>query len=143
MVRVLLVRSIQYRYIGITGTVPVVVVRRGSHGCGVGAVGAVHMYCYAVVTQVRVTRLWCGCFWRGPYVLLCFCNAGAGHTAVVRVLLARPDLRIDQRDTEGFTALFHACNHGKYRVGDQHGYFRRLWSWDLRKVNFYHKKIIV
>lgn len=57
--------------------------------------------------------------------------SGAGHTAVVRVLLARPDLRIDQRDTEGFTALFHACNHGKYRVGDQHGYFRRLWSWDL------------
>jgi hypothetical protein len=50
------------------------------------------------------------------------------------VLLERSDLLIDQRDTEGFTALFHACNHGKYRVGDQHGYFRRLWSWDLRQA---------
>jgi hypothetical protein len=53
---------------------------------------------------------------------------------VVRVLLERAELRLDQRDTEGFTALFHACNHGKNRVGDQHGYFRRLWSWDLRDI---------
>merc|ERR550517_1699461 len=29
------------------------------------------------------------------------------------------------------TALFHTCNHGLHRVGDQHGHFRRLWSWDL------------
>jgi len=57
--------------------------------------------------------------------------AGAGHTNVVRVLLQRDDLEIDQKDKEGFTALFHSCNHGTNRVGDQHGYFRRLWSWDL------------
>ena len=29
------------------------------------------------------------------------------------------------------TAVFHTCNHGHHRVGDRHGYFRRLWSWDL------------
>ncbi len=56
--------------------------------------------------------------------------SGAGHTEVVRVLLEREELKLDQRDTEGFTALFHACNHGKYRLGEQHGYFR---SWDLRQ----------
>jgi len=57
--------------------------------------------------------------------------SGAGHSNVVEVLLKRDDLVIDQKDKEGFTALFHACNHGSNRVGDPHGYFRRLWSWDL------------
>jgi len=57
--------------------------------------------------------------------------SGAGHKNVVEVLLQRPDLLLDQRDKEGFTAIFHSCNHGSNRVGDQHGYFRRLWSWDL------------
>jgi len=57
--------------------------------------------------------------------------SGAGHSDVVEVLLKRDDLIIDKKDKEGFTALFHACNHGTNRVGDPHGYFRRLWSWDL------------
>eukprot|EP00088_Acartia_fossae_P038744 TRINITY_DN4020_c0_g1_i1.p1 TRINITY_DN4020_c0_g1~~TRINITY_DN4020_c0_g1_i1.p1 ORF type:complete len:521 (+),score=80.70 TRINITY_DN4020_c0_g1_i1:29-1564(+) len=55
----------------------------------------------------------------------------AGHSDVVKVLLEREDLNVDQKDKEGFTALFHTCNHGTNRVGDPHGYFRRLWSWDL------------
>jgi hypothetical protein len=31
------------------------------------------------------------------------------------------------------TAVFHTCSHGFSRVGGQHGYFRRLLSWDLRQ----------
>jgi len=34
---------------------------------------------------------------------------------VVEVLVQRDDLILDQRDKEGFTALFHACNHGTNR----------------------------
>ena len=56
---------------------------------------------------------------------------GAGHLAVVKVLLQAPDLDLEQKDSYGMTAVFHACNHGAHRVGDKHGYFRRLWSWDL------------
>jgi hypothetical protein len=56
---------------------------------------------------------------------------GAGHRSVVEVLVLREDINLEQKDKEGFTAIFHACNHGTNRVGDQHGYFRRLWSWDL------------
>ena len=56
---------------------------------------------------------------------------GAGHLHVVKVLLQAPDLQLEQKDSYGMTAVFHACNHGAHRVGDKHGYFRRLWSWDL------------
>ena len=56
---------------------------------------------------------------------------GAGHLDVVKVLLQAPDLQLEQKDSYGMTAVFHACNHGAHRVGDKHGYFRRLWSWDL------------
>jgi hypothetical protein len=73
--------------------------------------------------------------------------AGAGHlevrplvgcqplvstfVQVVTVLLEQPGLDTELKDSYGMTALFHTCNHGHHRVGDQHGYFRRLWSWDL------------
>jgi len=56
---------------------------------------------------------------------------GAGHLHVVKVLLQALDLQLEQKDSYGMTAVFHACNHGAHRVGDKHGYFRRLWSWDL------------
>ena len=56
---------------------------------------------------------------------------GAGHLATVQVLLQAPSLELEQKDSYGMTAVFHACNHGFHRVGDKHGYFRRLWSWDL------------
>lgn len=56
---------------------------------------------------------------------------GAGHLATVKVLLEAPSLELEQKDSYGMTAVFHACNHGFHRVGDKHGYFRRLWSWDL------------
>jgi len=56
---------------------------------------------------------------------------GAGHIDVVKVLLSQPDIKLELKDSYGMTAVFHACNHGHHRVGDQHGYFRRLWSWDL------------
>ena len=56
---------------------------------------------------------------------------GAGHLATVKVLLQAPSLDLEQKDSYGMTAAFHACNHGFHRVGDKHGYFRRLWSWDL------------
>ena len=56
---------------------------------------------------------------------------GAGHLATVKVLLQAPSLELEQKDSYGMTAVFHACNHGFHRVGDKHGYFRRLWSWDL------------
>ena len=36
--------------------------------------------------------------------------------------------------TGRMTALFHTCNHGAHRSGDQHGHFRRLWSWDLSQA---------
>lgn len=57
--------------------------------------------------------------------------AGAGHTEVVRALVERSETDTELKDSYGMTALFHCCNHGQHRVGDQHGYFRRLWSWDL------------
>lgn len=64
--------------------------------------------------------------------------AGAGHIEVVSALLEAPSslsspspVDTELRDSYGMTALFHTCNHGHHRVGDQHGYFRRLWSWDL------------
>ena len=56
---------------------------------------------------------------------------GAGHLATVKVLLQAPSIELEQKDSYGMTAVFHACNHGFHRVGDKHGYFRRLWSWDL------------
>ena len=56
---------------------------------------------------------------------------GAGHVDVVNVLLKHPDTKLELKDSYGMTAVFHTCNHGHHRVGDQHGYFRRLWSWDL------------
>ena len=56
---------------------------------------------------------------------------GAGHLETVKVLLQAPGLELEQKDSYGMTAVFHACNHGFHRVGDKHGYFRRLWSWDL------------
>ena len=56
---------------------------------------------------------------------------GAGHEMVVRVLLEHPDTKLEMKDSYGMTAVFHCCNHGHHRVGDAHGYFRRLWSWDL------------
>ena len=46
-------------------------------------------------------------------------------------MLSQPDIKLELKDSYGMTAVFHACNHGHHRVGDQHGYFRRLWSWDL------------
>ena len=61
---------------------------------------------------------------------------GAGHLHVVKVLLQAPDLQLEQKDSYGMTAVFHACNHGAHRVGDKHGYFRRLWSWDLSQDQF-------
>jgi len=57
--------------------------------------------------------------------------AGAGHLEVVSTLLEHPGVDTEMKDSYGMTALFHTCNHGHHRVGDQHGYFRRLWSWDL------------
>ena len=59
---------------------------------------------------------------------------GAGHTEVVSVLLRHPDIKLEMKDSYGMTAVFHTCNHGHHRVGDQHGYFRRLWSWDLSQA---------
>jgi len=56
---------------------------------------------------------------------------GAGHIKVVEVLLQHKDIQLEMKDSYGMTAVFHTCNHGFHRVGDQHGYFRRLWSWDL------------
>ena len=56
---------------------------------------------------------------------------GAGHIKVVEVLLQHRDTKLEMKDSYGMTAVFHTCNHGFHRVGDQHGYFRRLWSWDL------------
>jgi hypothetical protein len=56
---------------------------------------------------------------------------GAGHIKVVEVLLQHKDMELEMKDSYGMTAVFHTCNHGFHRVGDQHGYFRRLWSWDL------------
>jgi len=58
--------------------------------------------------------------------------AGAGHTKVVAALLqSEVGVDTEAKDGYGMTALFHTCNHGLHRVGDQHGHFRRLWSWDL------------
>lgn len=57
--------------------------------------------------------------------------AGAGHVKVVEVLLSHKDIDLELKDSYGFTAIFHTTNHGFHRVGDSHGYFRRLWSWDL------------
>ena len=59
---------------------------------------------------------------------------GAGHVRVVSVLLAHEDTQLELKDSYGMTAVFHTCNHGHHRVGDQHGYFRRLWSWDLSQA---------
>eukprot|EP00092_Neocalanus_flemingeri_P029643 GFUD01032189.1.p1 GENE.GFUD01032189.1~~GFUD01032189.1.p1 ORF type:complete len:414 (+),score=144.83 GFUD01032189.1:73-1314(+) len=56
---------------------------------------------------------------------------GAGHIKVVEVLVQHRDMELEMKDSYGMTAVFHTCNHGFHRVGDQHGYFRRLWSWDL------------
>jgi len=56
---------------------------------------------------------------------------GAGHMKVVEVLVQHKDINLEMKDSYGMTAVFHTCNHGYHRVGDQHGYFRRLWSWDL------------
>ena len=63
---------------------------------------------------------------------------GAGHTEVVSVLLRHPDIKLELKDSYGMTAVFHTCNHGHHRVGDQHGYFRRLWSWDLSQAQLDH-----
>merc|ERR1712004_555915 len=80
--------------------------------------------------------------------------AGAGHTNIVETLL-EPEVGVDTeaRDGYGMTALFHTCNHGLHRVniiefnsnfklppqvGDQHGHFRRLWSWDLSPDQLTH-----
>jgi len=65
--------------------------------------------------------------------------AGAGHTNIVETLLD-PEVGVDTeaRDGYGMTALFHTCNHGLHRVGDQHGHFRRLWSWDLSPDQLTH-----
>ena len=38
---------------------------------------------------------------------------------------------MEMEDSYGMTAVFHTYNHGFSRVGDQHGYFRRLLSWDF------------
>ena len=58
--------------------------------------------------------------------------AGAGHLGVLAALLeGAVGLDTEARDGYGMTALFHTCNHGQHRVGDQVGHFRRLWSWDL------------
>lgn len=56
---------------------------------------------------------------------------GAGHLNVVEVLLKHENIELELKDSYGMTAVFHTCNHGAHRVGDRHGYFRRLWSWDL------------
>merc|ERR1719483_455864 len=56
---------------------------------------------------------------------------GAGHIKVVEALLEQKDIELEMKDSYGMTAVFHTCNHGFHRVGDQHGHFRRLWSWDL------------
>ena len=45
---------------------------------------------------------------------------------VVEVLVQRDDLILDQRDKEGFTALFHACNHGTNRQVFTHQRFLLL-----------------
>ena len=37
----------------------------------------------------------------------------------------------EMKDSYGMTAVFHTCNNGFNRLGDQHGYYRKLWSWDL------------
>merc|ERR1711872_685745 len=65
--------------------------------------------------------------------------AGAGHTNIVETLLD-PEVGVDTeaRDGYGMTALFHTCNHGLHREGDQHGHFRRLWSWDLSPDQLTH-----
>jgi len=57
--------------------------------------------------------------------------AGAGHESLVGHLLSHRSIDTELKDSYGMTALFHTCNHGAHRVGDQHGFFRRLWSWDL------------
>ena len=58
--------------------------------------------------------------------------AGAGHLGVLAALLeGAAGLDTEARDGYGMTAVFHTCNHGQHRVGDQVGHFRRLWSWDL------------
>ena len=59
---------------------------------------------------------------------------GAGHKEVVSVLLRHPNINLEMKDSYGMTAVFHTCNHGHHRVGDRHGYFRRLWSWDLSQA---------
>jgi len=60
--------------------------------------------------------------------------AGAGHASVVEALLSSGRCDLETRDSYGMTALFHTCNHGAHRSGDQHGHFRRLWSWDLSQA---------
>lgn len=55
-----------------------------------------------------------------------------GNLDVLKLLLDHPGIRLEQSDSYGMTAIFHACNHGVHRVGDGLGYFRRLWtSFDL------------
>ena len=48
---------------------------------------------------------------------------GAGHIMVVEVLLLHKEIQFEMNDSYGMTAVFHTCNHGLSRVGDQHGYF--------------------
>ena len=50
---------------------------------------------------------------------------------VVEVLLLHKEIQLEMNDCYGMTAVFHTYNHGFSRVGDQHGYFRRLLSWDF------------
>ena len=46
-------------------------------------------------------------------------------------MLQHKDIELEMKDSYGMTAVFHTCNNGFNRLGDQHGYYRKLWSWDL------------